>query len=98
VRLSGADPGHIRHRDVLVVEDILDTGRTLHAVVGELEAMGANSIRVCALLDKPGRRIVPFEAQYRGFEIANEFVVGYGLDYNERYRELPAIHIFDPDA
>jgi hypoxanthine phosphoribosyltransferase len=77
--------------DVLVVDDILDTGRTLSFARQHLLALGARSVRTCALLDKPARRIVPFTADYIGFTIEDRFVVGYGLDYDGRYREVPHI-------
>ncbi|HAL92928.1 MAG TPA: hypoxanthine phosphoribosyltransferase [Verrucomicrobia bacterium] len=77
--------------DVVVVDDILDTGRTLQKAVAHLKAKGAKSVRGCALLDKPSRRIVPFEADFVGFQIEDAFVVGYGLDYDGRHRELPHI-------
>ena len=77
--------------DVLLVDDILDTGRTLQFTANHLKEKGAASVRTCALLDKPSRRVVPFQADYVGFTIPDEFVVGYGLDYDSRYRELPYI-------
>ena len=77
--------------DVVVVDDILDTGRTLQKAVAHLRAKGAKTVRTCALLDKPSRRIVPFEADFVGFKIEDAFVVGYGLDYDGRHRELPHI-------
>lgn len=79
--------------DVLLIEDIVDTGNTLSAMVNEFRRLGAASVRVVALLDKPSRRKVPFTADYIGEEIPNAFVVGYGLDYNEKYRNLPYIGI-----
>ena len=77
--------------DVVVVDDILDTGRTLQKAVAHLKGKGAKSVRTCALLDKPSRRAVPFEADFVGFKIEDAFVVGYGLDYDGRHRELPHI-------
>jgi len=77
--------------DVVIVDDILDTGRTLQKAVAHLQARGPRSVRTCALLDKPSRRVVPFEADFTGFEIEDAFVVGYGLDYDGRHRELPHI-------
>ena len=77
--------------DVVVVDDILDTGRTLQKAVAHLKAKGAKRVRACALLDKPSRRVVPFEADFVGFKIEDAFVVGYGLDYDGRHRELPHI-------
>lgn len=86
-------------RHVLILDDILDSGRTLRAVFDRLEAeSGATSIRSCVLLDKKVQRHTPFVADYSGFEIPNEFVVGYGLDYNERYRNLPFIGVLKADA
>ncbi len=81
---------------VLLVDDILDTGKTLAAVAGLIKSKGAASVRTCVLLDKKARRMVPFEADYVGFGIPNEFVVGYGLDFNERYRNLPCIGVLKP--
>jgi len=76
---------------VLVVDDILDTGRTLSFAKQHLLKLGARTVRTCALLDKPARRVMPFQADYIGFTIEDRFVVGYGLDYDGRYRELPHI-------
>lgn len=86
----------VRGHNVLLVDDILDTGKTLAAVAGMIKAKGALSVKTCVLLDKKARRAVPFEADYVGFEIPNEFVVGYGLDFNERYRNLPCIGVLKP--
>jgi hypoxanthine phosphoribosyltransferase len=81
---------------VLLVDDILDTGNTISAVKELLVAKGAATVRSCVLLDKKARRLVPFTAEYVGFHIPNEFVVGYGLDFNERYRNLPCIGVLKP--
>ena len=78
----------ISDRDVVLVEDIVDTGLTLTYIVGELRRRGPRSLQVCALLDKTVRRIVPTDVRYRGFEIEDEFVLGYGLDYEGLYRNL----------
>jgi hypoxanthine phosphoribosyltransferase len=83
-------------REVLVIDDILDTGRTLGQLVEELKRRGAGSVRVCVLLRKRGRQEVAVEPDYTGFEIPNEFVVGYGLDYNDEYRHLPYIATLSP--
>ena len=83
-------------RDVLIVEDILDSGVTLHYLMQILAARGANSIRLCTLLSKPERRKIQVDVDYLGFEIPDEFVVGYGLDYAEKYRNLPYIGILKP--
>jgi hypoxanthine phosphoribosyltransferase len=83
--------GEIAGRDVLVVEDIVDTGFTLHHVLKLLEARGPARLRTIALLDKPARREVEVKATWTGFEIPDEFVVGYGIDYAQRNRNLPYI-------
>lgn len=83
-------------RDLLIVEDILDSGMTLSYLMQVLTARGANSIRLCTLLSKPDRRKVDIDIDYLGFEIPDEFVVGYGLDYAEKYRNLPYIGILKP--
>jgi len=89
----------LRGRHVLVLDDILDTGRTLHAVTARLaDGTGAASIRTCVLLQKNVARVCDIEADYVGFDIPDEFVVGYGLDYNERYRTLPFIGVLNDDA
>ena len=79
--------------DILIVEDIIDSGKTLSALTKMLDARGARSVRTCTLLDKPSRREVPFTPDYIGAEIPDEFVVGYGLDYNEDYRTLPFVGV-----
>ena len=83
--------GEIAGRDVLVVEDIVDTGRTLKHVLAILKTRGPKRLEVCALLDKPSRREVDVRAKWVGFEIPDEFVVGYGIDYAQRNRNLPHI-------
>ena len=81
--------------DVIIVEDIVDSGRTL-AVLGDfLKSKGAKSIRYCTLLDKPERRVVDLKADYAGFEIPDQFVVGYGMDYDQEYRNLPYIGVVE---
>jgi len=86
-------------RDVILVEDIVDTGLTLRYLLGVLRARGPASIEVCTLLDKAVRRIVPLVPRYVGFECPDRFVVGYGLDFRERYRNLPDIlQVDDIDA
>ncbi len=85
-------------RDVVLVEDIVDTGLTLTYLLGELGRRQPSSLEVCTLLDKGCRRIVPTPLQYVGFEIGDEFVLGYGLDYAERYRNLDMIVAGDLDA
>lgn len=83
----------IEGRHVLVVEDIIDTGLTLNYLVGILQSRNPASVKTCTLLDKPERRKVPFTPDFNGFSIPDKFVVGYGLDYAERYRNLPYIGI-----
>jgi len=83
--------GEIEHRDVLLVEDIIDTGYTLSHVLDILNTRRPNRIEVCALLDKPSRREVDVKARWIGFEIPDKFVVGYGIDYAQRNRNLPHI-------
>ena len=83
----------IKDRDVLVIDDILDTGKTLSLVVSLARKLRPASLRTCVLLDKKARREVEFEADFVGFEIPDKFVVGYGLDFAERYRNLPCIGV-----
>lgn len=83
---------------VLLVEDILDTGRTTAVILNRLKEEGAAETRVCALLNKPSRRVIPIREDYVGLTIDNHFVVGYGLDYEERYRGLEAIHVLEEDG
>ncbi len=87
----------VESRHVLVVEDIIDTGLTLNYLIENLRHRNAASVRVCALLDKPARRKVPVPIDYKGFEVPNAFVVGYGLDYDQKYRGLPFIGILKPE-
>src|SRR5438477_4423612 len=88
----------IEGRDVVVVEDILDTGHTLSYVLEHLRGQRPASLRLCVLLDKPACRVIPVEIDYRGFEIPDKFVVGYGLDYAERYRNLPFVGVLKPEV
>jgi len=81
---------------VLVVEDIIDTGTTLNRLLNDLEARGAASVQVVALLDKPSRRKVPVKVDYVGFTVPDEWVVGYGLDFAQRYRNLPFVGVLKP--
>ena len=92
--------GSIENRHVVIVEDIIDSGFTLSYLSRMLAARGAKSIAICTLLDKPARRApgITLKADYSGFEIPDEFVVGYGLDYSELYRNLPYIGILKPDV
>lgn len=82
-------------KDVLIVEDIIDSGRTLNYLIEILHKRNPNSIRLCTLLDKPERRVVDVKVDYVGFNIPDEFVVGYGLDYKQIYRNLPYIGVVE---
>lgn len=84
-------------KHVIIVEDIVDTGLTLQYLVENMKSRGPASIKVCTLLDKPDRRKVEVPIDYNGFSIPDEFVVGFGLDYNERYRNLPYIAVLKPE-
>lgn len=92
------DRPDIRDCDFLIIEDIIDSGNTLSYLTGYLALKGARSVKTCTLLDKPSRRVVEFEPDYKGIEIPDEFVVGYGLDYDERYRALPYVGILKPSV
>ena len=88
----------IQGRNLLLVDDILDTGRTMHALSGELLERGAAEVKTCVFLDKPSRRKVAFEADFRVFEVEDLFVVGYGLDFAGRYRNLPFVAGLRPEV
>lgn len=88
----------IEGRDVVIVEDIIDTGLTLNYLLRYLAERHPTSISVCCLLDKPARRLADIEIDYRGFTIPDRFVVGYGLDFDERYRNLPYIGVLKPSV
>jgi hypoxanthine phosphoribosyltransferase len=88
----------IEGKDVLIVEDIVDTGLTLSYLVENFKARNPKSVRVCSLLDKPDRRKAQVDIQYVGFKIPDEFVVGYGLDYGENYRNLPFVCVLKPEV
>lgn len=84
-------------KDVVIVADIIDTGLSIGYVVDLVRARGARSVEVCALLDRPARRIIPVPLRYFGRQVDDDFLVGYGLDYAERYRNVPAIISVDPE-
>jgi hypoxanthine-guanine phosphoribosyltransferase len=88
----------IAGEDVLLVEDIIDTGLTLNYLVRYLRGKNPSSLRICTLLDKPARRLVEIPVDYQGFEIPDQFVVGYGLDYGERYRNLRFVGVLRPEV
>ena len=101
VRVSKDISLDVTGAEVLVVDDILDTGRTLSFARQHLLARGARTVRTCVLLDKPARRVTPLQADHVGFTIEDRFVVGYGLDYDSHYRELPfiaAVTLLNPSA
>lgn len=85
----------LKDKDVIVVEDIIDSGQTLSYLLELLGKRGPKSLTLCTLLDKPSRRVVNVSVDYTGFEIPDEFVVGYGLDYNQKYRNLPYIGVVE---
>lgn len=87
----------LKDKDVIVVEDIIDSGRTLSYLMEMLEDRGPRSLRLCTLLDKPDRRVADVRVDYTGFRIPDQFVVGYGLDYDQRYRNLPYIGVVEFD-
>lgn len=88
----------VEGRHLIVVEDILDSGRTLSYLMKTLKARGAASIALCTFLDKPERRVVPVEVTYSGFTVPDAFIVGYGLDYNQQYRNLPYVGVLKPSV
>ncbi|RKD33882.1 hypoxanthine phosphoribosyltransferase [Thermohalobacter berrensis] len=88
----------IEGKDVLIVEDIIDTGLTLNYLINNLKSRGVKSLKICTLLDKPDRRKVEVKVDYKGFTVPDEFVVGFGLDYNEKYRNLPHICVLKEEV
>jgi len=95
IRITKELDSDIAGLDVLLVEDIVDTGLTVKQIEHMLRRQGPRSLRIAALLDKPGRRIEPVKLNYVGFEAPDEFLVGYGLDFDERYRNLPDVHVLE---
>jgi hypoxanthine phosphoribosyltransferase len=87
--------GDIKGKDVIIIEDIIDTGRTLSYLMEYLRSKGPKSLKICSLLDKKERRVCKMDADYVGFDIPDKFVLGYGLDVDEKYRNLPYIGYFD---
>lgn len=88
----------IENKDILIVEDIVDTGLTLSYLIENLKSRNPKSVKVCSLLDKPDRRKVDVDIEYTGFVIPDEFVIGYGLDYAEVYRNLPYVCVLKPEV
>lgn len=95
VRITRDLDSPINGENVLVVEDIIDSGRTLSYLLENLKSRGAKSVRLCTLLDKPDRRLIDVPVDYVGYSIPDEFVVGYGLDYAQKYRNLPYIGVVE---
>ena len=95
VRLAKDLDETIENKEVLIVEDIIDSGNTLYYLMDSLKKRNPASLRLCTLLDKPDRRVKDVKVDYRGFEIPDEFVVGYGLDYAQKYRNLPYIGVVE---
>ncbi len=87
----------IRDKHIIIVEDIIDTGRTMHYLLDVLNQRGPASLKLCALLDKPDRRVADVSLDYTGFVIPDKFIVGYGLDYAQKYRNLPYVGIVTPE-
>ena len=98
VRILKDLDSNIEGKDILIVEDIVDTGTTLKYLLGYLKERKANSIEIVSLLNKPARRKVELDVKYIGFEVPDAFIVGYGIDYAERYRNLPYIGILKPEV
>ena len=98
VRIMKDLSASISDEDVVLVEDIIDTGLTLNYVIRYLRGKNPASLRICTLLDKPARRLVDIPVDYTGFEIPDQFVVGYGLDYGERYRNLRFVGVLRPEV
>ncbi len=93
--LDGLDAKTVECRDVVLLEDIVDTGRTIAALREHFMGLGARSVRVASLLSKPSRRVIDVAVEHIGFEIPDEFVIGFGMDLDERYRDLPDIVLFE---
>ena len=85
------EKSHVEGKNVVIVEDIVDTGRTFDYLTKYIKELNPKTLKTCVMLDKPSRRVIPFEADYVGFKIDDLFVIGYGLDYDELYRNLPYI-------
>jgi hypoxanthine phosphoribosyltransferase len=97
VEFTYRSEGALLRANVILVEDILDTGRTASGILEWVQSENPASVAVCSLLDKPARRVVGVSGDFVGFEIEDQFVVGYGLDYEERYRTLPGVYLLEKD-
>lgn len=95
VQISKDIETDIKNKDVLIIEEIVDSGRTLDFLISRLKASDPSSLKVVALLDKPSKRVVPVAIDYLGSKVEDKFLVGYGLDFNEQYRNLPSIHFLE---
>jgi hypoxanthine phosphoribosyltransferase len=98
VRVTKDLSDDVARASVVLVEDVVDTGLTVNYVYSLLKARGAKRVEICTLLDKPARRIAPVPVTYRGFQMADQFLIGYGLDLDGRYRNLRSIHALDDEA
>jgi len=98
VAINGHAALDIAGRDAILIEDIVDTGLTTRTLLDRLQTLGPARLDLCALLHKPGRTVEPVAIRYKGFEIPDRFVVGYGMDYAERYRNLPDVRVLTPEA
>ena len=97
VKIISELDGKIKDRHVILVEDIIDSGRTIAYIKNDMLKKGVKSLKVCALLDKPDRRVSDVSADYVGFTIPDEFVVGYGLDFDQKYRNFPDVGVLKPE-
>lgn len=95
VQISKDIETDVHNKDVLIIEEIVDTGRTLDFLIDRLKASDPSSLKVAALLDKPSRRVIPVQIDYLGATVGDKFLIGYGLDYNEQFRNLPSIHFLE---
>ncbi len=98
IKITRDVDANVAHRDIIIVEDIVDTGLTMKALVELLKTRGPSSIAICTFLSKPSRRKVDVDIRYCGFEVPNKFVIGYGLDYDENYRNLPFVGVLKPEV
>ncbi len=98
IKITRDVDANVAHRDIIIVEDIVDTGLTMKALVELLKTRGPSSIAICTFLSKPSRRKVDIDIRYCGFEVPNKFVIGYGLDYDENYRNLPFVGVLKPEV
>lgn len=98
VRILKDVESSVKDKDILVIEDIVDTGKTLKKVIEILKAKGAKEVKICTLLNKKEGRTTEIEADFVGFEVPNKFVIGYGLDYNQKYRNLPYVGVIKKEA